>query len=42
VVRSGTAQVLTKGTTSIALSGTGEGVNLGVAVDKFDIEPMHR
>lgn len=42
VVRSGTAQVLTKGTTSIALSGTGEGVNLGVAVDKFDIEPVHR
>lgn len=41
VVRSGTAQVLTKGTTSIALSGTGEGVNLGVAVDKFDIEPVH-
>jgi hypothetical protein len=42
VVRSGTAQVLTKGTTSIALSGTGEGVNLGVAVDKFDIEPLNR
>lgn len=42
VVRSGTAQVLTKGTTSIALSGTGEGVNLGVAVDKFTIEPVHR
>lgn len=42
VVRSGTAQVLTKGTTSIALSGTGEGVNLGLAVDKFDIEPLHR
>lgn len=38
-VNSGTAQVLTKGTTSIALTGTGEGVNLGVAVDKFDIEP---
>lgn len=42
VVRSGTAQVLTKGTTSIAISGTGEGVNLGVAVDKFDIEPISR
>ncbi|MFC3650160.1 hypothetical protein ACFONN_01280 [Dyella humi] len=39
VVRSGEVQVLTKGTTSIALSGTGEGINLGVAVDKFDIEP---
>jgi hypothetical protein len=41
VVRSGTAQVLTKGTVSIALSGTGEGINLGVAVDKFDIKPAH-
>ncbi|GAB2587985.1 hypothetical protein ISP15_07125 [Dyella jejuensis] len=41
VVRSGTAQVLTKGTTSIALDGTGEGINLGVAIDKFDIEPVH-
>jgi hypothetical protein len=39
VVQSGTAQVLTKGTVSIALSGTGEGINLGVAVDKFDIKP---
>ncbi|MBE1159262.1 hypothetical protein [Dyella acidiphila] len=39
-VNSGTAQVLTKGTASIALTGTGEGVNLGVAVDKFDIEPV--
>lgn len=39
VVRSGTAQVLTKGTTSIALSGTGEGINLGVAIDAFKIEP---
>lgn len=39
IVRSGTAQVLTKGTTSIALSGTGQGVNLGVAVDSFKIEP---
>lgn len=39
VVNSGTAQVLTKGTVSVALTGTGEGVNLGVALDKFDIEP---
>ncbi|WP_233840919.1 hypothetical protein [Dyella sp. 2HG41-7] len=39
VVRSGTAQVLSKGTTSIALSGTGEGINLGVAIDAFKIEP---
>jgi hypothetical protein len=41
VVQSGTAQVLTKGTVSIALSGTGEGIDLGVAVDKFDIKPAH-
>ncbi|MFM0200626.1 hypothetical protein PQR53_12195 [Paraburkholderia fungorum] len=39
--RSSTAQVLTKGTTSMALSGSGEGVNLGVAVDDFKIEPVH-
>jgi hypothetical protein len=39
VVQSGTAQVVTKGTVSMALSGSGEGINLGVAVDKFDIKP---
>jgi hypothetical protein len=39
-LRSGTAQVLTKGTTSMALSGSGEGVDLGVAVDAFKIEPV--
>ncbi|CAB3673863.1 hypothetical protein LMG24238_02248 [Paraburkholderia sediminicola] len=39
--KSGTAQVLTKGTTSMALSGSGEGINLGVAVDDFKIEPVH-
>ncbi|WP_449427369.1 hypothetical protein [Rhodanobacter umsongensis] len=39
VVRSSTAQVLTKGTTSLALAGTGEGINLGVSVGKFTIEP---
>lgn len=37
VVRSGTAQLLTKGTTSLALAGTGEGINLGVSVGKFTI-----
>jgi hypothetical protein len=37
VVKSGTAQVLTKGTTSLALAGTGEGVNLGISVGKFTI-----
>ena len=40
VGNSGTAQVLTKGTTSMALSGSGEGLNLGVAVDAFKIEPV--
>ena len=39
VVKSSTAQVLTKGTTSLALAGTGEGVNLGVSVGKFTISP---
>lgn len=37
IVKSGTAQVLTKGTTSLALAGSGEGVNLGVSVGKFTI-----
>jgi hypothetical protein len=37
----GTAQVLTKGDTSMALSGSGEGIDLGVAVDDFKIEPVH-
>lgn len=37
VIKSGTAQVLTKGTTSLALAGAGEGVNLGISVGKFTI-----
>lgn len=37
IVKSGTAQVLTKGTTSLALAGHGEGINLGVSVGKFTI-----
>jgi hypothetical protein len=37
VVRSAQAQVLTKGTTSLALSATGQGINLGVSVGKFTI-----
>ena len=37
VVKSGTVQVLTKGTTSLALAGHGEGVNLGVSVGRFTI-----
>ena len=31
-VKSGTAQVLTKGTVSLALAGAGEGVELGVSI----------
>lgn len=37
IVKSGTAQVLTKGTVSLALAGGGEGVNLGVDIGKFTL-----
>ena len=37
MVKSSTAQVLTKGTVSLALAGTGEGVNLGIDVGAFTI-----
>jgi len=37
VVKSGEAQVLSKGTTSLALHGSGEGVNLGVSIGAFSI-----
>ena len=37
VVKSGVAQVLTKGNVSLALAGTGEGVNLGISFGKFTI-----
>jgi hypothetical protein len=37
VVKSATAQVLTKGTVSLALAGTGEGINLGVSVGSFKL-----
>ena len=37
VVKSGTAQVLTKGTVSLALAGNGEGVDLGIDVGKFTL-----
>ena len=36
-VESSTAQVVTKGTVSLALSGTGKGVDLGIAFGKFTI-----
>ena len=35
--KSSTAQVLTKGTVSVALAGTGEGIALGVSVGRFEI-----
>ena len=38
VVKSGQAQVLTKGTVSLALAGSGEGVDLGVDVGAFTIK----
>ncbi len=37
VVKSGEAQVLSKGPVSLALAGNGEGVNIGVDVGKFTI-----
>ncbi|HEX7339080.1 MAG TPA: hypothetical protein VF271_04005 [Rhodanobacteraceae bacterium] len=37
VVHSGSAQVLTKGEVSLALAGTGRGVDLGVDAGKFTI-----
>ncbi len=36
-VKSGTAQVMTKGTVSLALAGAGEGVELGISFGKFTI-----
>jgi hypothetical protein len=45
-VKSGTVQVLTKGTVSLALAGAGEGVDIGVSVGGFTISKaggrMHR
>ena len=38
VVKSGTAQVLTKGNVSLALAGAGEGVDLGISFGKFTVE----
>lgn len=38
VVKSGEAQVLTKGPVSLALAGGGEGINLGVDIGAFNIE----
>ena len=38
VVKSGTAQVLTKGNVSLALAASGEGVNIGISFGKFTIQ----
>ena len=37
MVKSGTAQVLTKGEVSLALAGAGEGVDLGIDVGEFTL-----
>ncbi len=39
LAKSGEAQVLSKGEVSLALAGAGEGVNLGVDIGQFKIEP---
>lgn len=41
VVKTGTARVLTKGKVSLALTGTGEGFDLGVAIGDFRIGRRH-
>ena len=39
LAKSGEAQVRSKGDISLALSGAGEGINLGVEIGQFKIEP---
>jgi hypothetical protein len=39
LVKSGEAQMLTKGPVSLALAGAGAGVNLGVDIGAFRINP---
>ena len=39
VIKSGEAQVLTKGTVSLALAGAGEGIAIGVDVGTLHIDP---
>ena len=39
VVKSAAAQVMTKGTVSLALAAKGKGVDLGIAFGKFRIDP---
>jgi hypothetical protein len=38
MIESSAAQVVTKGTVSLAFSGTGKGVDLGVTVGEFIVE----
>ncbi len=40
LLKSASAQVLTKGTVSLALAGAGEGIDLGVEVGEFTIEAV--
>lgn len=40
VVKSGTAQVLTKGDVSLALAGKGRGWDIGISFGRFKIEPI--
>jgi len=40
VVDSGTAQALTKGPVSLALTGTGKGVDVGIDFGRFKISPL--
>ncbi len=37
-MKSGTAQLLTKGTVSLALAGAGEGIDLGIDVGEFTLK----
>ncbi|MDR3629588.1 MAG: hypothetical protein P4L42_04560 [Desulfocapsaceae bacterium] len=39
VVKSGNAQVMTKGTVSLAIASKGEGIDIGVGISRFVIQP---
>ena len=41
-VKSAAASVYTKGTVSLALAGTGQGVELGFDFGKLEIKPLHQ
>ena len=40
--KAGTAQVLTKGTVSLALAGAGEGIDIGVSFGGFSITAVDK